>query len=115
MTKCEVSCPSCCHYKLIIYYSSNEYEPNTIRNLFFSSLVVVVKILGAKMHLQRLSIQQEYTSNLEAFTQAALILCLAVAIITSNALIIATILNFRGEFYLKKENQKKNEAAKGKM
>ncbi|XP_031616540.1 G-protein coupled receptor 52 [Contarinia nasturtii] len=48
------------------------------------------------MHLQRLSIQQEYTSNLEAFTQAALILFLGVAIITSNALIIATIINFRG-------------------
>lgn len=51
---------------------------------------------GAKMHLQRLSIQQDYTLNLEAFTQAALILFLGVAIVTSNALIIATIINFRG-------------------
>lgn len=50
------------------------------------------------MHLQALSVLQQYNSNLEAFTQGALILILAVAIVTSNALIIATIVNFRGKF-----------------
>lgn len=48
------------------------------------------------MHLQRLSIQQDYTLNLEAFTQAALILFLAVAIVLSNVLIIAALLHYRG-------------------
>lgn len=55
--------------------------------------------LGAKMHLQRLSIQQEYTSNLEAFTQALIISILGLVIILSNALIIATIINFRGKCF----------------
>lgn len=53
--------------------------------------------LGATMHLRALSVLQDYSSTLDAFTQGALILILAVAIITSNALIIATIVNFRGK------------------
>lgn len=55
---------------------------------------------GAKMHLQKLSIQQDYSLNLEAFTQAALILFLAVVVTTSNAVVIATLINFRGLYKL---------------
>lgn len=50
------------------------------------------------MHLQGLTSLQVNNSTLEAFTQAALILILAVAIVASNVLIIATIVNFRGKF-----------------
>ena len=49
------------------------------------------------MHLQALNLQ-DYNSTLEAFTQAALILILAIAIVISNVVIIATIVNFRGNF-----------------
>lgn len=52
------------------------------------------------MHLQGLTSLQVNNSTLEAFTQAALILILAVAIVASNVLIIATIVNFRGKFYV---------------
>lgn len=48
------------------------------------------------MHQQGLSQLKIYGSTLDAFTQAALVLILGVAIIASNALIIATHLNFRG-------------------
>lgn len=38
--------------------------------------------------------------NLEALTQASLIFILAIAIILLNLLVIATFLNFRGEWRL---------------
>ncbi|CAD7082669.1 unnamed protein product [Hermetia illucens] len=48
------------------------------------------------MHLQALSHLQVNGSTLEAFTQSGLILILAIAIVASNLIIIATFLNFRG-------------------
>lgn len=65
---------------------------------FLHDFIWLLRESGATMHLQALSVLQQYNSNLEAFTQGALILILAVAIVTSNALIIATIVNFRGKF-----------------
>lgn len=62
-------------------------------------MFILVFFSGAKMHLQGLTSLQVNNSNLEAFTQAALILILAVAIVASNVLIIATIVNFRGKFF----------------
>lgn len=50
------------------------------------------------MHLQPVLIHLQVTSStLEAFTLAAIILILAVAIILCNVIIIATLINFRGE------------------
>lgn len=50
------------------------------------------------MHLPGLtSLQQVHNSTLEAFTQAALILALAVAIVAANVILIAAIVNYRGE------------------
>lgn len=53
------------------------------------------------MHLQGLSHLQVYDSTLEALTKSGLILVLGVAIVASNILIIATFLNFRGQFQKK--------------
>lgn len=52
------------------------------------------------MHLQGLTHLQVHSLSLEALTQAALILILGVAIITANVLIIATILNIRGNNFI---------------
>lgn len=52
------------------------------------------------MHLPGLTSLQVFNPTLEALTQAALILFLAVAIVASNVLIIATIVNFRGKLVL---------------
>lgn len=52
------------------------------------------------MHLQALSSLQVHNSNLEAFTQAALILALAVAIIAANVILIAAIVNYRGKCFI---------------
>lgn len=41
---------------------------------------------------------QFYGTNLEALTQAAIITILAIAIVLSNLLIIATYINFKGKF-----------------
>lgn len=61
-------------------------------------LIVFYLEIGNRMYLQGLtSLEQVHNSTLEAFTQAALILILAVAIVASNVLIIATIVNFRGK------------------
>lgn len=38
-------------------------------------------------------------SNLEALTQASFIFILAIAIVISNLLVIATFINFRGELF----------------
>lgn len=114
MTKCEVSTelnicacivvyswegkPCAVHHMPLHAYDCLNFIFNRIFRLFFSSLSFEW-CLGAKMHLQRLSIQQVYTSNLEASTQALIILILGVAIIISNAVIIATIINFRGKCF----------------
>lgn len=65
----------------------------------FNFSLSFLHIIGATMHLQGLTSLQVYDSTLEAFTQAALILILGVAIVASNVLIIATIVNFRGNFW----------------
>ena len=54
-------------------------------------------ILGATMRLQDLGSLQFYGTNLEALTQGAIITILAIAIVLSNLLIIATYLNFKGK------------------
>lgn len=41
---------------------------------------------------------EDYDFNLEALTEATIILCLGVFIIVSNVLIIATYLNARGQY-----------------
>lgn len=41
---------------------------------------------------------QFYGTNLEALTQGAIITILAIAIVLSNLLIIATYINFKGKF-----------------
>jgi hypothetical protein len=50
------------------------------------------------MPLQDLSILQVHGSTLEALTQATLILILGIAIVSSNLLIIATFINYRGTY-----------------
>lgn len=59
---------------------------------------ILVGFTGAKMHLQGLTSLQVHNSTLEAFTRAALILALACVIITSNVILIAAIVNYRGAY-----------------
>lgn len=73
----------------MLRFSKTPYRPVIV--------VVVVVVAGDKMHLQGLTSLQVHNSTLEAFTQAALILALAVAIIAANVILIAAIVNYRGE------------------